>query len=131
MSWIEAVEGGVLLRLRIVPNASKNELAGLYGDALKVRVQSPALEGRANAALQKFIAKKLGLSKSAVELVGGAKSRDKQLLVHGLDPAALASLLEIEVDRADGGVPGRPRPLHGHAARARPPVFRCMDIDHY
>jgi len=93
MSWIEAVEGGVVLRLRIVPNASKNELVGLYGDALKVRVQSPALEGRANAALQKFIAKELGVSKSAIELVGGAKSRDKQLLVHGLDMAAAASLL--------------------------------------
>jgi uncharacterized protein (TIGR00251 family) len=60
------------------PGAKRTEVAGLHGDALKIRVAAPALEDRANDALVEFIAKKLGVAKRDVELVGGAKSREKR-----------------------------------------------------
>ena len=66
MSWIEQTESGALLEIRVVPNASKNEVTGLLGDQLKIRIQSPAKEGKANKALVAFLAKKLGISKSAL-----------------------------------------------------------------
>jgi uncharacterized protein (TIGR00251 family) len=60
------------------PGAKRTEVAGLHGDALKIRVAAPALEDRANDALIGFIAKKLGVAERDVRLVSGAKSREKR-----------------------------------------------------
>lgn len=72
------------LRLRIVSNARCSEVAGAYGDGLKVKVQAPALEGKANEALLAFLAAKLGVPRGAVTLIAGAKSRDKIAAIEGL-----------------------------------------------
>jgi uncharacterized protein (TIGR00251 family) len=55
-------------------------VAGVYGDALKIRLAAPAIDGRANAALLEFVAQRLGLPRSAVELKSGQTSRRKVLL---------------------------------------------------
>jgi uncharacterized protein (TIGR00251 family) len=74
------------LRLRIVPNAKRNAVAGGHGDAVKVKVAAPAVEGKANAALLDFIAEKLGVHPREVTLIAGERSRDKLVEIHGLDP---------------------------------------------
>jgi uncharacterized protein len=75
------------LKLRVVPGASRNEVAGWHGDAIRIRCQAPALEGRANAAVTGFLAAQLGLKRTAVQLVQGARSRDKVVTVAGLSRA--------------------------------------------
>jgi len=73
-----------LLRLRIVPNARRSEVVGEYGDAIKIKIQAPALEGKANEALRDFLAERLQLPAGAIDLVSGQKSRDKTVAITGL-----------------------------------------------
>lgn len=75
----------VLLRLRVVPNAKRSEVVGVHGEAIKVKVQAPAMDGKANEALLEFLAEKLGLARRDVQLVAGEKSRDKTVSVAGLN----------------------------------------------
>ena len=81
---ITGAEDGVTFAVRVVPRASKNEIAGIHGDALKIRVTAPPVEGRANEALIAFLAKRLGVRKSQMEIVTGATSRRKMIRVIGL-----------------------------------------------
>jgi len=81
---ITGTEDGVTFAVRVVPRASRNEIVGIHGDALKIRVTAPPVEGRANEALVAFLAKRLGVRKSQVEIVAGATSRRKMIRVIGL-----------------------------------------------
>jgi len=76
-----------------LPRASQSEIAGEHGDALKIRLAAPPVEGAANAELVSFLAKKLGVAKSAVRLVKGERGRQKLVEVEGFDPEELASRL--------------------------------------
>lgn len=72
------------IEIKAQPNAPKNEVIGWLGDALKVKIHAPALEGKANQELCVFIAKKLGLPKSFVSLTKGDTSRRKLVEITGL-----------------------------------------------
>lgn len=72
----------MLLRIRTTPNSKKSEIIGwqedpVVGKVLAVRIAAPPVEGKANAALREFLAKELGLPKSAVQLTKGDTSRIK------------------------------------------------------
>ncbi len=69
---------------KAIPNAPRTEIAGWLGDALKIKVHAPALEGRANDELCAFLAEKLHLPKRAVTLLQGEKSRQKIVHIAGL-----------------------------------------------
>ncbi len=91
-AWFSRDAGGtVTLRIHAQPGAKRTEIAGLHGDALKVRVAAPALEDRANEALIAFLATAFGVPKRAVTLVSGAKSREKRFAIEGshVDPGSL------------------------------------------
>lgn len=75
---------GVLFHVHVQPRASRNEVAGLHGEAVKVRLQAPPVEGEANATLVAFLAERLGVGRRAVEIVSGHHSRVKRVAVHGL-----------------------------------------------
>ena len=95
MTWLSrATDGSVVLTLHIQPGARKTELAGLHGEALKIRLAAPPVDGKANAALVAFLAKACGVSKSAVELVSGETSRSKRVRVRGADVAVLERLVD-------------------------------------
>lgn len=65
-------------------------MAGLHGDALKIRVAAPALDGRANEALVEFLAERLGIPKRDIRLVSGERSRKKRFEIRGnADPSRL------------------------------------------
>jgi len=85
----QAADGRITLTLHIQPGAKKTEFAGLHGDALKIRLAAPPVDGKANEALIRFVAETLGLAKSAVSLKSGQTSRRKMLEVQG---AKLASI---------------------------------------
>ena len=81
------------ISLRVVPNARHTQVVGLHGDAIKLKVASPPLDGRANEEIISFLAKTLRLPEKDVILVSGAKSRDKVVRVTGLSAADLRSNL--------------------------------------
>ena len=85
-----ASDGRITLTLHIQPGAKKTEFAGLHGDALKIRLAAPPVDGKANAALIKFVADVLRLPKSAVNLKSGQTSRRKVLEVVGATAEAVA-----------------------------------------
>jgi len=68
-------------RVFIQPRSSKNQVAGLYGDALKIKLTAPPVDGEANKMCIKFLAKLLSVSKSAVEIVSGQTSRNKTIKI--------------------------------------------------
>ena len=93
MNWLVADGNSVSLRLHVQPGAKQTEIAGLHGDALKIRLAAPPVDGKANACLIEFIARQLGVAKSAVELLSGETSRSKRLRVDGVSAeTALAKL---------------------------------------
>ncbi len=83
------------LELKTIPNAPRDEVAGWLGDALKVKVHAPALEGRANDALLEFLADKLGVHRRDVTLVRGDKSRHKVVRIAGLTLAEVKGRLSL------------------------------------
>jgi uncharacterized protein len=83
MTFVRDVAGGVSLRVRVSPRASRDEMAGERDGALVVRLTAPPVEGQANAALVRFLARRLGVAPSTVSVARGAKGRDKVLLVAG------------------------------------------------
>jgi uncharacterized protein (TIGR00251 family) len=77
--WLRQGQRQTTLTLHIQPGAKKTEVVGIHGDALKIRLAAPPVDGKANAALVAFVAEKLGLSKSAVSVKSGLSSRRKVL----------------------------------------------------
>ena len=93
MTWLAADEAGVTLRLHIQPGAKKTEVAGLHGEALKIRLAAPPVEGKANACLIAFLADRLGVTKSAISLVSGGTSRAKRVRINGVDSLSVKKAL--------------------------------------
>jgi uncharacterized protein (TIGR00251 family) len=84
---------GTLIEVKAVPGASRSEIAGPHGGALKVRVAAPPERGQANAALCEILAEALGVPRRDVTVVRGASNARKTLLVAGLTPAETARRL--------------------------------------
>ena len=80
-AWIKSTDAGVEVNVHIQPGASKSEIAGMHGDAIKIRIKARPVEGAANAALIEFIATNLGVTRKAVKIVRGEKSRQKTVLI--------------------------------------------------
>jgi len=88
-------EGEVLsLTLHVQPGAKRTEISGLHGEALKIRLAAPPIEGRANEALLRFIADTFGVPLRQVELKQGGQSRHKVVLVTGSKVAPDSLLIE-------------------------------------
>jgi uncharacterized protein (TIGR00251 family) len=89
----EPVPGGVVLRVHVQPGARRSGLAGRHGDAVKLRVAAPAVDGKANAAVLAALAALFGLRPAQVTLVAGPAARAKRVRLDGIDPAAVAAVL--------------------------------------
>lgn len=92
-SWLAERADGCVLSIHVQPGARGAGVVGEHGDALKIRIDSPPIEGRANQALIAFLASRLGLAKGAVTLLAGESSRRKRVLVTGLPAADLLQRL--------------------------------------
>ena len=79
----------VRLSVRLTPRASREEIAGFEGETLRVRVTAPPVAGRANRALVRLLAKRLGVPRGAVRVVTGQTSRSKIVAIAGLDATEL------------------------------------------
>jgi uncharacterized protein (TIGR00251 family) len=88
--------GTISFQVRVQPRASKDEIAGEMGGALKVRLQAPAVEDRANEALVEFLAQLLKRPKAAVRLLSGERSRTKRIEISGVTRQQVLDLLVQE-----------------------------------
>lgn len=77
----------VVLRVRVTARASRNEITGVRGDVLCVRVTAPPVDGAANEAVVKLVAQLLGVSRSRVRVASGHRSREKALVIDGISDA--------------------------------------------
>ena len=94
MLIIKSTPAGVQFAVRVLPGASKNEVAGIQEGALKVKLTAPPVEGKANRACIDFLAGLLGLRRSALAIALGEKSRKKTVTVDGITRAELNARLK-------------------------------------
>ncbi len=96
LPWnLQEIKGGVQFSIKVQPRASKDEITGLQGDALKIRVTAPPVDGEANEACIRFIARKLGIAPSRVTIVSGHTGRNKTVFVEGVSKEQLLQELGI------------------------------------
>ena len=81
LPFLASHKNGLLLSVYVQPRASKNQICGIVGDELKIRLTSPPVDGAANKLCREFIAVHFHTSKSSVEIVSGESSRHKRLLI--------------------------------------------------
>ena len=84
---------GCSFAVRVHPRAKRDAISGAVGDALKVALTSPPVEGRANEACIEFLARQLGVSRAAIEIISGQNSRNKVVRVTGISAAILRQRL--------------------------------------
>ena len=87
-------DGSLLLSLYVQPRSARTEIAGLHGDAVKLRLTAPPVDGKANKAIIAFWAKFFKIPKSAVQIRSGQQSRVKKVLLNGVEEERIRSLLE-------------------------------------
>jgi len=95
MAWISVTNRGVVLNVHAVPRSSKNAVQGLYGDAVKVRLQAPPVDGRANEALVCLLGEALDLPPRRITILAGTAGRKKRVLVEGLGEAQVRAKLGL------------------------------------
>ncbi len=78
---VEKKTNGLLIHVYVQPKSSRNQIAGIHNNALKIRITAPPTDNKANRACIRFLAKQLGVPPSSMELVSGKSSRSKQLFV--------------------------------------------------
>ncbi len=88
------------LRFHIVPNAKQTKVMGAHGSAIKIKLRAPAVEGKANAALCRFLAEQLEIPERAIVLERGHKSREKIIRIDGLNEDDVRSRLLAKTFRA-------------------------------
>lgn len=85
MTFVSEADGAVFVDVLVVPRSSRDKIAGLVGERIKIQITAPPVDGEANAYLVAFVAKQLGVRKSAVSLASGETGRRKRLRIEGLD----------------------------------------------
>ncbi len=95
---VQDTEDGAILTVHVQPKASSTECVGLHGDAIKIRVAAPPVDGAANDELIRFLARRLSIPSSSVQIHSGAGGRHKRVLVKG----ATAQLVMTRLNLGDG-----------------------------
>ena len=95
VSWIQSTVDGCVVNVRVIPRASKNQIQGVLGNALKIRLQAPPIDGKANEALVRFLAEILKLPVRKISLLSGETGRNKRILLGGMDATVACVGLKI------------------------------------
>jgi len=93
---VQQVDGGIVFGIKVVPGSSRTMICGLLEDMLKVKVSVAAEKGKANKCLIEFLSKKLGIKKTAVRIIAGQTSPNKQVEVQGLNTETLINKLNLK-----------------------------------
>lgn len=90
---VRETAAGAVFHVRVVPRASRSEIAGVQNDALKLRITAPPVEGKANEECIRLLAERLGVKRGQVTIIAGQASRTKTVAVEGLRADQVASLI--------------------------------------
>lgn len=82
---VDETADGVVFSIRVIPRASRCELAGVQGDALKLRITAPPVEGAANKECVRFLSDMLGVKKSQIKIIAGHRSKNKKVSISGIN----------------------------------------------
>ena len=93
MNWLRPTEDGCIVTVKATPRANKSAFAGAEAEWVRVRLQAPPVDGKANAALLKLFAETFGTPKRSIEILTGDTSRLKRIRLHGVSAAAVAARL--------------------------------------
>jgi len=93
VNWIKHTTDGCIVTVKATPRARRSEICGADAEWLRVRLQAPPVDGKANAALLELFAQSFDLPKHAVELVSGGAARLKRVKLHGVRPETLLLFL--------------------------------------
>jgi uncharacterized protein (TIGR00251 family) len=100
---IAETSDGVIITIHVQPNASRSNYVGLHGDALKVRIASPPIDGAANEALCRFLSEQLAVSMNQVIIRAGHGVRRKRMLVKGLTAHQVVNIFKVHKTEGGGG----------------------------
>lgn len=92
-AWITVNKDGCTIAVKVVPRASRDEIAAIENDYLRIRLKAPPVDGKANAALEKFLAATFDVPSRNVAVVGGTTSRQKRVSIHGITPARVCEIV--------------------------------------
>ena len=95
-SYVKESGDGVVLKVQVQPRASRDEVVGPHGEALKIRITAPPVAGAANKHLLKFLAKKLQVARSQMSIASGATSRAKSIAIEGISADEVRQRLTTE-----------------------------------
>jgi uncharacterized protein (TIGR00251 family) len=95
MNWLHSTNDGCTVTVKVTPRASKSEIVGADPEWLRVRLQAPPVDGKANAELIALFAKRFGLPKRSVGILTGDTSRLKRVKLHGVPAETVLSLLSL------------------------------------
>lgn len=84
-----------IIRIHVQPRGKRSEVVGRHGDAIKIRVAAPPVDGAANAELVRFLAERLGVARGTVTITGGETGRAKRVAVDGLEAAEIERRLGL------------------------------------
>ncbi len=84
MTWLTKKGTDIVIAVHVVPRASRDEISGEFNDSLKIRLKAPPVEGKANKALRKFLAKKLHIPLNAISIITGDTGRNKSIQITGI-----------------------------------------------
>ena len=91
---VVATKSGVIIYVRTQPGSSKNRIIGEYGGRLKLAVTAAPEKGKANKAVVELLAQALRICESSIQIVSGESSRNKKLIIEGISPDDINSLLK-------------------------------------
>jgi len=95
MNWITETKDGVVLNIHATPRSSKSQVRGLHGEALKICLQAPPVDGKANEALLEFLSDTLGVPRRQLSLIAGQTSRQKRVAVQGMTMKRIVTEMAI------------------------------------
>ena len=93
MMPVKETETGLIIEIRVLPRSSRSEVVGIQDGALKIKLTSPPLEGKANDECVRILADQLGIRKSQIEIISGHRARKKTVALAGLKKADLEEIL--------------------------------------
>lgn len=91
LPFITPLKDDLILSVYVQPRASKNEICGIQGEELKIRLTSPPVDGAANKLCREFVAGLFAVSKSSIEIISGETSRHKRLRILGTRPGQFSA----------------------------------------
>ena len=99
---VQDTKAGAVLSVHIQPKASTTECVGIHGDVIKIRVSSPPVDGAANDELIRFLARRLSIPPTSVQIHSGAGGRHKRVLVKGVTAQLVMTRLNIGYQKGPG-----------------------------